>query len=85
MDNQSISIATVITGIKDGAYQQAKVRGVTRSIVESLMAFIPGLGDPTVADPFSDEVREELRAGYMQRWAETTVTLASGDVQVIPS
>jgi hypothetical protein len=71
MDNQSISIATVITGIKDGAYQQAKVRGVTRSIVESLMAFIPGLGDPTVADPFSDEVREELRAGYMQRWAET--------------
>ena len=71
MDNKSISIATVITGIKDGAYQQAKVRGVTRSIVESLMAFIPGLGDPTVADPFSDEVREELRAGYMQRWAET--------------
>ena len=71
MDNQSISIATVITGIKDGAYQQAKVRGVTRSIVESLMAFIPGLGDPTVADPFSDEVRDELRAGYMQRWAET--------------
>jgi hypothetical protein len=71
MDNQSISIATVITGIKDGAYQQAKVRGVTRSIVESLMAFIPGLGDPTVADPFSDEVREELREGYMQRWAET--------------
>jgi hypothetical protein len=71
MDNQSISIATVITGIKDGAYQQAKVRGVTRSIVESLMAYIPGLGDPAVADPFSDEVREELRAGYMQRWAET--------------
>jgi hypothetical protein len=71
MDNQSISIATVITGIKDGAYQQAKVRGVTRSIVESLMAYIPGLGDPTVADPFSDEVRDELRAGYMQRWAET--------------
>jgi hypothetical protein len=56
MDNQSISIATVITGIKDGAYQQAKVRGVTRSIVEGLMAYIPGLGDPTVADPFSDEV-----------------------------
>jgi hypothetical protein len=71
MDNQSISIATVITGIKDGAYQQAKVRGVTRSIVESLMAYIPNLGDPAVADPFSDEVRDELRAGYMQRWAET--------------
>ena len=70
MDNQSISIATVITGIRDGAYQQAKVRGVTRSIVESLMAYIPSLGDPAVADPFSDEVREELRAGYMQRWAE---------------
>ena len=35
------------------------------------MAYIPGLGDPAVADPFSDEVREELRAGYMQRWAET--------------
>jgi hypothetical protein len=71
MDNQSISIATVITGIKDGAYQQAKIRGVTRSIVESLMAYIPNLGDPAVADPFSDEVREELREGYMQRWAET--------------
>ena len=71
MDNQSISIATVITGIKDGAYQQAKARGVTRSIVESLMAFIPDLGDPAISDPFSDEVREELREGYMQRWAET--------------
>jgi hypothetical protein len=44
MDNQSISIATVITGIKDGAYQQAKARGVTRSIVESLMAYIPRAG-----------------------------------------
>jgi hypothetical protein len=51
MDNQSISIATVITGIKDGAYQQAKVRGVTRSIVESLMAYIPGLGDPRLPIP----------------------------------
>lgn len=71
MDNQSISIATVITGIRDGAYQQAKARGVTRSIVESLMAYIPNLGDPAVADPFSDEVRDELREGYMQRWAET--------------
>jgi hypothetical protein len=71
MDNQSISIATVITGIKDGAYQQAKARGVTRTITEGLMAFIPDLGDPSVADPFSEEVREELRAGYMQRWAET--------------
>ena len=71
MDNQSISIATVITGIKDGAYQQAKIRGVTRSIVESLMAYIPNLGDPAVADPFSDVVRDELREGYMQRWAET--------------
>ena len=71
MDNQSISIATVITGIKDGAYQQAKARGVTRSIVEGLMAYIPGLGDPSVSDPFSDEIKEDLRAGYMQRWAET--------------
>ena len=71
MDNQSISIATVITGIKDGAYQQAKARGVTRSIVEGLMAYIPGLGDPSVSDPFSDEIKEELRGGYMQRWAET--------------
>ena len=71
MDNQSISIATVITGIKDGAYQQAKARGVTRSIVEGLMAYIPGLGDPSVSDPFSDEIKDELRGGYMQRWAET--------------
>ena len=71
MDNQSISIATVITSVKDGAYQQAKARGVTRSIVEGLMAYIPGLGDPSVSDPFSDEIKEELRGGYMQRWAET--------------
>ena len=71
MDNQSISIATVITGIRDGAYQQAKARGVTRSIVEGLMAYIPGLGDPSVSDPFSDEIKEDLRGGYMQRWAET--------------
>lgn len=70
MDTQSISVSTVITSIKDGAYQQAKLRGLTQNIVESLMAYIPGLGDPTVKDPFSDEVREELRAGYMQLWGE---------------
>jgi hypothetical protein len=35
------------------------------------MAYIPGLGDPTVKEPFSDAIKEELRAGYMQRWAET--------------
>jgi hypothetical protein len=71
MDTQSISVSTVITSVKDGAYQQAKLKGLTENIVGSLMAYIPGLGDPTVADPFSDEIKEELRAGYMQRWAET--------------
>ena len=71
MDTQSISVSTVITSVKDGAYQQAKLRGLTENIVGSLMAYIPGLGDPTVKDPFSDEIKEELRGGYMQRWAET--------------
>lgn len=71
MDTQSISVSTVITSVKDGAYQQAKLKGLTENIVGSLMAYIPGLGDPTVSDPFSDEIKEELRAGYMQRWAET--------------
>lgn len=71
MDTQSISVSTVITSVKDGAYQQAKIKGLTENIVGSLMAYIPGLGDPTVKEPFSDEIKEELRAGYMQRWAET--------------
>ena len=68
----SITISTSVTSVYDGAYQQAKVKGVTESIVSGLMAYIPGLG--VDADPFSDDNRADLRNGYMKRWGEINPT-----------
>ena len=58
--------------ISDGAYQQAKLHGTTRSLVKSLMAMIPGLGFNT--DAISDDIRAELRKGYALRWHEENPT-----------
>jgi hypothetical protein len=69
MSNQDIAFTHSPASIADGAYQQAVVKGVTESIVRSLMRFIPSLG--TSDDPFTDEHKVELRKGYALRWAET--------------
>jgi len=68
----SITIATSVNSVTDGAYQQAKVKGVTESIVSGLMLLIPGLG--VEAEPFSDDNRADLRAGYARRWDEINPT-----------
>jgi hypothetical protein len=54
--------------ITDGAYQQAKLHGTTKSIIASLMDMIPGLGFSD--DAITDEVKVELRKGYATRWHE---------------
>jgi hypothetical protein len=54
--------------ITDGAYQQAKLHGTTKSIIASLMDMIPGLGFSD--DAINDEVKVELRKGYATRWHE---------------
>lgn len=65
LDNAFTPIPKSIT---DGAYQQAKLHGTTRSIIASLMDMIPGLGHSD--DAVTDEVRAELRKGYALRWHE---------------
>ena len=57
-----------IKGVRDGAYQQARIKGVSEGITRGLMRFIPGLGSSD--DPFTDEIKAELRDGYMLRWNE---------------
>jgi hypothetical protein len=65
---QSVLTSVEVKGIRDGAYQQAKIKGISESITRSQMAFIPGLG--VSDDPFTDEIKAELRDGYMLRWNE---------------
>lgn len=72
MSNQDIAFTLSPVSISDGAYQQAKLHGTTRSLVKSLMAMIPGLG--SVNDAINDEIRVELRKGYALRWAEENPT-----------
>ena len=57
-----------VKGVRDGAYQQARIKGVSEGITRGLMRFIPGLGSSD--DPFTDEIKAELRDGYMLRWNE---------------
>jgi hypothetical protein len=57
-----------VKGVRDGAYQQARIKGVSEGITRGLMRFIPGLGSSD--DPFADEIKAELRDGYMLRWNE---------------
>ena len=73
MENNSIENAVEIRSIKDGSYQQAKIKGVSESITRGLMRLIPGLGSSD--DPFTDEIKTELRDGYMLRWSEINPTV----------
>jgi hypothetical protein len=68
MENNSIAFTGTIKGVRDGGYEQAKLHGVTRSLVTQLMALIPGLGSSD--DAISDEVKAELKQGYALRWNE---------------
>jgi hypothetical protein len=68
MENHSIAFTGTIKGVRDGGYEQAKLHGVTRSLVTQLMAFIPGLGFND--DAITDEIRAELKQGYALRWNE---------------
>lgn len=68
MEKNSIAFTGTIKGVRDGGYEQAKLHGVTRSLVTQLMAFIPGLGFND--DAITDEVRAELKQGYALRWNE---------------
>jgi len=72
MENTSIAFTGTIKGVRDGGYEQAKLHGVTRSLVTQLMAFIPGLGSND--DAITDEVRAELKQGYALRWNEENPT-----------
>lgn len=72
MENHSIAFTGTIKGVRDGGYEQAKLHGVTRSLVTQLMAFIPGLGFND--DAITDEVRAELKQGYALRWNEENPT-----------
>lgn len=63
-----VTFTPSVTSVSDGAYQQAKLHGTTRSLVKSLMAMIPGLGSN--ADAITDDIRTELRKGYALRWHE---------------
>ena len=69
---KDIAFSPTPVSITDGAYQQAKLHGTTRSLVKSLMAMIPGLGFN--ADAISDDIRAELRKGYALRWHEENPT-----------
>jgi hypothetical protein len=57
-----------VVSISDGGYQQAKAKANSQSIVRQLMQLIPGLGFSD--DPFTDDIKEELKKGYMKSWYE---------------
>ena len=66
--SDTVNITLNIVSVRDGAYQQAKVAGVSDKVTRGLMRLIPGLGSSE--DPFSDEIKAELRDGYMLRYNE---------------
>ncbi len=68
MEKTSIAFTGTIKGVRDGGYEQARLHGVTRSLVSQLMAFIPGLGSSD--DAITDEFKVELKQGYALRWNE---------------
>jgi len=70
-----VTVTSSVTSISDGAYQQAKLHGTTRALVQSLMALIPGLGiKREMSDVFTDDIKVELRKGYALRWHEENPT-----------
>ena len=72
MSNQDMVFSATIKGISDGGYEQARLHGFTRSLIQSMMALIPGLGFSD--DAVTDEVKTELRKGYALRWNEENPT-----------
>jgi hypothetical protein len=72
MENNSIVFTSVVQGVRDGGYQQARLHGFTHSLIKSMMALIPGLGSSD--DAVTDEVKTELRLGYALRWHEENPT-----------
>jgi len=68
MSEKDMVFSPTPVSITDGAYQQAKLHGTTKSIIASLMDMIPGLGFSD--DAINDEVKVELRKGYATRWHE---------------
>jgi len=68
MSEKDMVFSPTPVSITDGAYQQAKLHGTTKSIIASLMDMIPGLGFSD--DAITDEVKVELRKGYATRWHE---------------
>jgi len=68
MSEKDMVFTPTPVSITDGAYQQAKLHGTTKSIIASLMDMIPGLGFSD--DAITDEVKVELRKGYATRWHE---------------
>jgi hypothetical protein len=68
MSEKDMVFTPTPVSITDGAYQQAKLHGTTKSIIASLMDMIPGLGFSD--DAINDEVKVELRKGYATRWHE---------------
>ena len=72
MSNNDIAITTTPVSVSDGAYQQAKLHGTTRSLVSTMMSLIPGLGYSD--DAITDEIKAELRKGYALKWSEDNPT-----------
>ena len=72
MSNQDMVFSATIKGISDGGYEQARLHGFTRSLIQSMMNLIPGLGHSD--DAITDEVKTELRKGYALRWNEENPT-----------
>ena len=68
MSEKDMVFTPTPVSITDGAYQQAKLHGTTKSIIASLMDMIPGLGFSD--DAINEEVKVELRKGYATRWHE---------------
>lgn len=72
MSNQDMVFSATVKGISDGGYEQARLHGFTRSLIQSMMSLIPGLGFSD--DAITDEVKTELRKGYALRWNEENPT-----------
>jgi hypothetical protein len=68
--NSQVDLA--IKNLFDGGYQQARLHGVTRSLVKSMMNMVPGLGFSD--DALTDDVKAELKKGYAVRWHEENPT-----------
>lgn len=67
-NSPAVTFTPTVVSISDGGYQQAKAQANSQSIVRQIMRLIPGLG--TSDDPYTDEIKEELKKGYAKSWHE---------------